>query len=181
MSYLVKTNEVEVAKWMIQMGADPTKGNLLSEMFQPNDYFMNEWLLDEVQERFIELGAEPYVPDELSIYPFENIDMLKYILSLSLPEDEYGRSPFTLACQEGHIEKIICLLEHGLYPIEIMDYPSDVKYQEACEEFDIRKKKEKKEWFMLLMSDKKAPTDSILFGLTEMHNQTLAHMLLPFL
>lgn len=180
LSYLVKTNEVEVAKWMIQMGADPTKGNILAEMFEPNDFF--DINVEELRERLIELGADTqFVPYELSVQPLENIDMLKYILSLNLPEDEYGRCPFTLACQEGHIEKIICLLEHGLYPTEIMDYPSDLKYQEAEEELDRRRKKEKKHWFMLLMSDKKASEDSIISGLTEMHNQTVTQMLLPFL
>lgn len=180
LSYLVKTNEVEVVRWLISNGADPTKGNLLAEMFRPNDSFLREWM-EEVQERSNELGADFFIPEEENQVPYENLDMLKFILSLSLPEDEFGRVPLTLACQEGNVEKIILLLEHGYEPTEFMDDFLDQTYQHALSIYEQRKKEERKQWFMLLMHDKQAPFDSMFSGIETIHNQTLTQMILPFL
>jgi ankyrin repeat protein len=180
LSYLVKTNEVEVVKWLISNGADPTKGNLLAEMFRTNDSYLREWI-EDMQERSDELGADFFIPEEENQHAYENLDMLKFILSLSLPEDEFGRVPLTMACQEGNLEKIILLLEHGYEPPEFMDYLSELVYQQVLITYEERKQEERKQWFMLLMHDKKIPTDSMFSGIETIHNQTLTQMILPFL
>lgn len=48
-------------------------------------------------------------------------------------------------------------------------------------DYRITRKEEQKQWFILLMSNKKVHPDSILVGLSEMHHQTVTQMLLPFL
>jgi ankyrin repeat protein len=174
LSYLVKTDHVLIVKGMIEQGADPTRGNLLLESCNIM-CALDEYDLDEIQERIDELGAEDCIPDEY-IRGFQNKNMYKFLLDLGLDvnDTQEDMTPLESVCLEGNLDKIELLLRKDVN-LKDITYICKAKVHETME-------RERKKWLAVLLSSKTSTNElHQLSHLTHMHDKTLAQMLLPFL
>lgn len=177
LSYLVKTDNVDIVEWMILKGADPSRGHLLVEACNIA-CVLDQYDIDAFHDRLDELDGDDYTPEEYK-KGYQNKKMYEFLLNIGLDVNETHEdmNPLEAVCLEGDLDKIALILKKDVNKDNIT-YFCKVKVYEAIES-------ERAKWLAVLISPKKVSNEykenEPLHHLSDMHNKTLAQMLLPFL